>query len=401
MDKKISRRTLLKTGGIAAAGISVSGSHITQRANAETTIKQKKPVEWRNRQSNMAYRRLGRTGYMVSEIVMGGNTISPKNNRHVEMAIDMGLNYLDTSPAYGGGKSEEGYGEVIKHSSIREKVFVNSKVSVFDSNRNDFYWKLFQSLPDTEQKKIQQEADELIKRRGIKESRYMGRYGTWQHTEIDKSYFSNVMEQYYGDRIDRRKEYYGRIIQSVEGSLKRLKTDYLDLFMCPHGANSPEEVLIPEIHEALEKLKQDGKIRAFGLSAHTDMAGVLLTAINTGNYDAVMIAYSIVNAEFCDTAVRFAYEADVGVISMKAARPLYPDRTYDVWIPPSRIEKLNHVIPEKMKIPMKAYLWVLQNPHIACVNCELKNEEHVREDLPLAGKKVELVPLEDQSKFTY
>ncbi len=29
------------------------------------------PVEWRNRQTGMAYRRLGRTGFMVSEIVMG------------------------------------------------------------------------------------------------------------------------------------------------------------------------------------------------------------------------------------------------------------------------------------------------------------------------------------------
>jgi hypothetical protein len=86
---------------------------------------------------------------------------------------------------------------------------------------------------------------------------------------------------------------------------------------------------------------------------------------------------------------------------MKAARPLYPDRNYDVWVPPGRIERLNHVVTGDMKIPVKAYLWVLQNPHISCVNCELKNAEHVREDVPLAGKKISLVPLEDQTKFTY
>ncbi len=399
MNNKISRRNVLKKGCAAAAGLSLSRSMSHRKADAAQVSNTDKPVEWRNRQPGMSYRRLGRTGYMVSEIVMGGNTISPDNNKHVEMAVGMGLNYFDTSPAY--GKSEEGYGEILKKSSMREKVFVNSKVSVFDSNRNNYYWKLYQSLSESEQKKIDMEANDLIDRRNIKESRYMGRYGGWQHTEIQKSYFSNIMEKYYGDRIDRREEYYDRIINSAEESLKKLKTDYLDLFMCPHGANSPEELVIPEIHEALEKLKKDGKIRAFGLSAHTDLANVLITAVNTGVFDAVMIAYSIVNGDFNQAAVRYAYENDVGVIAMKAAKPLYPGRNYSVWVPPSRLEKLNHAIPGDMKIPHKAYLWVLQNPYITCVNSEMINAEHTRENLTLPGKKVELVPLEDQSKFTY
>ena len=142
MKNKVSRRNLLKTGCAAAAGISLSSRITPQKALAVQVPDRDKPEEWRNRQPGMAYRRLGRTGYMVSEIVMGGNTISPDNNKHVEMAIEMGLNYLDTSPAYGRGRSEEGYGEILKNSSMREKVFVNSKVSIFDSNRNSFYWKL-------------------------------------------------------------------------------------------------------------------------------------------------------------------------------------------------------------------------------------------------------------------
>ncbi len=400
MKNKVSRRNLLKTGCAAAAGISLSSQMTSQKALAVQVPDTDKPEEWRNRQPGMSYRRLGRTGYMVSEIVMGGNTISPKNNKHVEMAIEMGLNYFDTSPAYGRGKSEEGYGEIVRKSSMREKVFINSKVSIFDSNRNAFYWELYKSLPESEQKKINKEVEKLIEQRGIKESRYMGRFGTWQHREIQKAYFSNVMEKYHGDRIDRKEEYYNRIINSVEGSLKRLKTDYLDLFMCPHGANSPEEVVIPEIHEALDKLKQDGKIRAFGLSAHTDPASILLKAVYSGIFDAVMIAYNIVNGDYCYAAVREAYENDVGVIAMKAAKPLYPGRD-NVWVPPGRTEKLDHVIPGDMKTPMKAYLWVLQNPYISCVNSDMTKAGHVRDNLTLPGKKVELVPLEDQSKFTH
>ena len=47
----------------------------------------------------MSYRRLGRTNYMISEVICGGNTIAPDNFRHVEEAIERGLNYLDTAPA--------------------------------------------------------------------------------------------------------------------------------------------------------------------------------------------------------------------------------------------------------------------------------------------------------------
>ena len=38
---------------------------------------------------------------------------------------------------------------------------------------------------------------------------------------------------------------------------------------------------------------------------------------------------------------------------------------------------------------MKGYLWVLQNPHISAVNSNLWDETYVRENLSLAGKKVE------------
>jgi aryl-alcohol dehydrogenase-like predicted oxidoreductase len=397
MSAYFNRRNALRKVGAAAVGTFLSGSLSFRGAEALAPASEK-PVEWRNRQPGMTYRRLGRTGYMVSEIVQGGNTISPENNDHVRLGIDLGLNYLDTAPAY--GKSEIGYGALLKgNSSLREKVFINSKVSVFDSNRGEFYYKLYTELSAPEKKKIDTEIEDLIARRNIKDSQYLGRYGTWQQTEITRAYLSNVMEKHYGEKINRRAEYYDRIIKSAEESLKKLNTDYLDLYMCPHGANSPEEVLIPETYEALQKLKQEGKIRAFGLSAHTDPASVLYTAINTGFYDAVMIAYSVTNGDFCMSAVREAYEHGVGVIAMKAARPVYPGR--DAWVPKSRLEKLNHMIPGRMKTPVKAYLWALQNPNLTCVNSDMSNKDMVKENLAIAGKKVKLVPLEDQDKFTY
>jgi len=56
-------------------------------------------VEWRNRQTGMAYRQLGRTGLMISEVICGGDPIKLDNYQHLSLALEMGLNYLDMAPA--------------------------------------------------------------------------------------------------------------------------------------------------------------------------------------------------------------------------------------------------------------------------------------------------------------
>src|SRR5690625_7992385 len=56
------------------------------------------------------------------------------------------------------------------------------------------------------------------------------------------------------------------IINSVEGSLKRLKTDYIDVFLL----HRPDALMEPEeIAEAFDELYQSGKVRHFGVSNHT------------------------------------------------------------------------------------------------------------------------------------
>ncbi len=61
-------------------------------------------------------------------------------------------------------------------------------------------------------------------------------------------------------RFDFSKEY---ILQSVEGSLKRLNTEYIDVLLL-HRPDTLVEV--EEVAEAFEKLQGDGKVRAFGVS---------------------------------------------------------------------------------------------------------------------------------------
>ena len=71
----------------------------------------------------MTYRRLGRTDLMISEIGLGGSPAPPEPV--FLKAIEMGVNYVDTSSSYSGGNSERLIGRVIK--GRRDKIHIDSK----------------------------------------------------------------------------------------------------------------------------------------------------------------------------------------------------------------------------------------------------------------------------------
>jgi predicted aldo/keto reductase-like oxidoreductase len=53
---------------------------------------------------------------------------------------------------------------------------------------------------------------------------------------------------------------------------------------------------------------------------------------------------------------------------------------------------VQRIVPGDDKPPVKAYLWALQNPNISAVISNLWDEQHLNENLSVAGKKVELMP---------
>jgi aryl-alcohol dehydrogenase-like predicted oxidoreductase len=341
--------------------------------------------EWRNKVSGVAYRQLGRTNYMISEIVMGGNTISPRNYDHVLAAIDMGLNYLDTAPAYGNGQSELGYAEVLKRRK-RDMVFVNSKVSAWDINRNKLYADIYASLDETEQKRLRGLALEEIARRKADAEAYFINYFNGQRGELDAAALANVMAKQYGDRIDRQKNYKQLILDSVDATLTKLGADHLDLLMCPHGCNTPYEILNhTEIFEAFEILKKAGKARYLGLSSHTDPGGVLEAAVKAKHYSAAMVAFNLVNAPYVAPAIAAAKKAGLGVISMKTARPFNfrPPRT----TPEEHMKALNTAVPGELSPMRKAYIWNLRNPNLTAAISEMVNMDNVKENVPLGFAK--------------
>lgn len=118
---RISRRRFVRTvvGGAALAGVASNLSHVEGLG--------KMLVD----ETPMPTRPLGKTGHQVGIFSLGGQaTIETdgKTEQALELinrAIDLGVNYIDTAAAYGGGVSERYIGEVMK--TRRKEVFLASK----------------------------------------------------------------------------------------------------------------------------------------------------------------------------------------------------------------------------------------------------------------------------------
>ncbi len=340
-------------------------------------------AEWRNRQSGMTYRRLGRTGFMVSSIGMGGNNIRPDNVDHLLYAMDHGLNYVDTAPGYGRGKSEEGYAVAIKARG-RDKLFVTSKVPDGATRDAKAYEDIFDSLPAAEQTEFRNLAREKLEESGALEKDYMVHYFSHQPRRIRQEVLHSLLAGKFANRIERKTNYKDDIITSVEGTLNRLGTDYLDCLLAPHGVDAPYYLSNrDEVFEAFEVLKKQGKVRFLGFSSHSDPAANLKAAIEGGQYSMALIAYNFVNHRFVEKALEQAREADFGVVVMKASRGLQnPFRRTSLVR--ERVKQIDEMIPGDLSPFQKAFQFVLDNPNVSTIAAGMDDMAFTKEDLPLA-----------------
>jgi predicted aldo/keto reductase-like oxidoreductase len=107
--------------------------------------------------------------------------------------------------------------------------------------------------------------------------------------------------------------------QRLQASLKRLNTDYIDLYYGIHGCDDPDSKLTDELRKWAESAKKRKLIRYFGFSTHKNMERCLMAASKLGWIDAIMTSYNIVLMQKPEMqeAVQACNEAGVGLIAMK------------------------------------------------------------------------------------
>ncbi len=155
----------------------------------------------------MDYRPLGRTGVKVSPLCLGcmmfgGKTTEQDSYDIIDRAIDAGINFLDTANVYSRGRSEEVTGAALQRNGKRDQIVLATKVH-------------------------------------------------------------GVMDD---DDPNMRGNSRRHIIQQCEASLKRLQTDYIDLYQI-HRPQS--DIPIDETLRALDDLIRDGKVRYIGTSTYS------------------------------------------------------------------------------------------------------------------------------------
>ena len=179
------------------------------------------------------------------------------------------------------------------------------------------------------------------------------------------------------------------LMATLEGSLQRLRTDYVDVYF-NHAVNDVRRLQNPEWYEFTARAKQQGKIRATGMSGH---AGHLLEcldyALETGSVDVILVAYNFGQ----DPAFyqRFTRSFDVIARQPDLPRVLRQAKAKGVGVIAMKTlmgARLNDMRPfEKggATFAQAAFRWVLSNPDVDALIISMTNPTRIDEYLGASG----------------
>lgn len=311
----------------------------------------------------MKTRPLGKSGLSASVIglgtwVLGGGVVWGPNPddresiRAIHTALDEGINLIDTAPAYGWGRSEEVVGKTIR--GRRDQVVLTTKCGLWwEDERGSFF------------------------------------------TELDGKKLYRCLQP-------------DTIALEVENSLRRLGTDYIDLYQTHWPACEPEKTPIADTMACLKKLQAQGKIRAIGVSNVT--LGELDENCAYGPVASDQLRYSMLYREPEKDIFRFCQKYNIATLTyMSLEQGLLTgkvgmDRVFDpkefrsneAWNPwfllPNRRRVLDLLagwqdLTRKYECSLAQLViaWTAAQPGATHVLCGARNAAQVRENA-MAGR---------------
>jgi aryl-alcohol dehydrogenase-like predicted oxidoreductase len=293
----------------------------------------------------MRYRRLGRTGFEVSEIahgLWGMSGWSGSDDRQsleaLQLAVDLGCNFFDTAWAYGEGKSDALLGRILSANSDK-RLYAASKI------------------PPLNEK--------------------------WPASPNDK----------YRDVFPSKHVFkYAQLIR------EKLGVDSIDLLQFHVWDDGWTQE--PEFRETVEKLKSDGLIRFFGLSLNRWQPENGIKAMRTGLIDVVQVIYNIFDQSPEDKLFPACRELNVGVIArvpldegslggkMTADTKFPEDDWRSKYFSPAnltntlaRVDKLRPALPGNLSMAETALRFILSNPTVSTTIAGMRQPDHVRQNI--------------------
>lgn len=141
-------------------------------------------------------------------------------------------------------------------------------------------------------------------------------YGDGHSEQIVAEALSDVRDHIqYATKVFANHLKYDLVIEACDRSLKNLKTDYIDLYQIhwPSGSFNSEKVPIEETMKALNYLKEQGKIRAIGVSNFS--RAQLQEAAQYGRIDSLQPPYSLFWRQVEKEAMPYCVENNISIVA--------------------------------------------------------------------------------------
>ncbi len=296
----------------------------------------------------MQYRVFGRTGWQVSEVGYGmwgmaGWTGSEDEESYASLdhAIALGCNVFDTAWAYGDGHSERLLGATLKRHRGTQ-LYVATKIP--PKNRK------WPARPEY---------------------------------ALDDVFPADYLREY------------------TEKSLKNIGVSTLDLQQLHVWTD--EWADDPRWQRALRSLKDEGLVRALGISINRWQPANVLRALDTGLIDAVQVVYNVFDQNPEDELFPYCAEHGIAVIARVpfdegsltgtlTADSRWPDGDFrnfyfnrenlEATLP--RVARLRPAVPAGMSMPQLALRHILQHPAVSTVIPGMRKLQHVEANLSVS-----------------
>jgi predicted aldo/keto reductase-like oxidoreductase len=188
------------------------------------------------------------------------------------------------------------------------------------------------------------------------------------------------------------------LTERLNKSLKRLHTDYVDLFFI-HSLTHIKE-LTPAIKNWAAEMKKAGKMKFFGFSTHTNMADCLLGAAKLDWIDAIMMTYNfrVMHDPKMKEAINAGMQAGVGMVAMKsqAGRP----GKHEVG-GPAKLEMIERFLKWGFTDKQAKLKVIWENPHIASLCVQMPNLTILSANVAAAQDQTKLAREELESLRRY